>query len=126
MEIGLTLMANKSPRAPEIIRILDWEDNEDHFIMVMERPMPCMDLRNFLKLHGERLDEETARKVMQQVTEAANVCIKRGVFHRDIKMENLLLNQDTMEVKLIDFGCGVQIKRFGYEVFSGMCYELLC
>ncbi|XP_059423023.1 serine/threonine-protein kinase pim-2-like [Carassius carassius] len=119
MEIGLTLMANKSPRAPEIIRILDWEDNEDHFIMVMERPMPCMELRNFVKLHGERLNEETARKVMQQVTEAANVCIKRGVFHRDIKMENLLLNQDTMEVKLIDFGCGVQMKRFGYEVFSG-------
>lgn len=88
--------------------------------------MPCIDLRNFVKLHGERLDEETARKVMQQVTEAANVCIKRGVFHRDIKMENLLLNQDTMEVKLIDFGCGVQMKRFGYEVFSGMCYELLC
>ncbi|XP_018974725.2 serine/threonine-protein kinase pim-2-like isoform X1 [Cyprinus carpio] len=119
MEIGLTLMANKIPRAPEIIKILDWEDNEDHFIMVMERPMPCMNLKSFVKLHGESLDEGTARNIMRQVIEAANVCVKRGVFHRDIKMENLLVNQDTMEVKLIDFGCGAQMKRFGYDVFSG-------
>uniref|UniRef100_A0A8C1P3A7 non-specific serine/threonine protein kinase n=1 Tax=Cyprinus carpio TaxID=7962 RepID=A0A8C1P3A7_CYPCA len=117
--IGLTLMANKIPRAPEIIKILDWEDNEDHFIMVMERPMPCMNLKSFVKLHGESLDEGTARNIMRQVIEAANVCVKRGVFHRDIKMENLLVNQDTMEVKLIDFGCGAQMKRFGYDVFSG-------
>ncbi|KAL1259397.1 hypothetical protein QQF64_009974 [Cirrhinus molitorella] len=119
MEIGLTLMANKSPRSPQIIKLLDWEDNEDHYIMVMERPMPCIDLKGFVKLHGESLDEGTARKVMWQVIEAANVCVKRGVFHRDIKMENLLVNQDTMEVKLIDFGCGAQMKKFGYEVFSG-------
>ncbi|KAL0166130.1 hypothetical protein M9458_037974, partial [Cirrhinus mrigala] len=115
MEIGLTLMANKSPRSPQIIKLLDWEDNEDHYIMVMEWPMPCMDLKNFVKLHGESLDEGMARKVMRQVIEAANVCITRGVFHRDIKMENLLVNQNTMEVKLIDFGCGVQMKKSGYE-----------
>ncbi|KAL0172183.1 hypothetical protein M9458_032494, partial [Cirrhinus mrigala] len=100
----LTLMANKSPRSPQIIKLLNWEDNEDHYIMVMERPMPCMDLKSFVKLHGECLDEGTARKVMRQVIEAANICVTRGVFHRDIKMENLLVNQDTMEVKLIDFG----------------------
>uniref|UniRef100_A0A9J8DD21 non-specific serine/threonine protein kinase n=1 Tax=Cyprinus carpio carpio TaxID=630221 RepID=A0A9J8DD21_CYPCA len=117
MEIGLTLMANKSP---QIIKLLDWEDNKDHYVMVMERPMPSMDLRSFVKLHGERLDEGTARKVMRQAIEAANVCMKSGVFHRDIKMENLLVNQDTMEVKLIDFGCGAQLKKFAYEVFSGI------
>ncbi|RXN13320.1 serine threonine- kinase pim-2-like protein [Labeo rohita] len=119
MEIVLTLMANKSPGAPQIIQLLDWQDNEDHYIMIMDRPMPCMDLKNFVKLHGESLDEGMARKVMRQVIEAADVCIKRGVFHQDIKMKNLLVNQDTMEVKLIDFGCGVQVKKFGYEVFSG-------
>ncbi len=93
-------MANKSPRGPQIIKLLDWEDNRDHNIMVMERSVPCMDLKSFVKLHGEHLDEGTARTVMRKATEAANVCIKHGVFHRDIKMENLLVNQNTMEVKL--------------------------
>ncbi|XP_050986616.1 serine/threonine-protein kinase pim-2-like [Labeo rohita] len=87
--------------------------------MVMERPMPCTNLKSFVKLHGERLDDMTAQKVMRQVIEAANICITCGVFHRDIKMENLLVNQHTMEVKLIDFGCGAQMKKFSYEVFSG-------
>ncbi len=41
-------------------------------------------------------------------------------------MENLLVNQDTMEVKQIDSGCGAPMKKSVYEVFSGMCYELLC
>ncbi|KAL0190829.1 hypothetical protein M9458_013527, partial [Cirrhinus mrigala] len=65
MEIGLTLMANKSPRAPQIMKLLDWEDNRD---------------------------EGIARKVIRQV------------FHWDIKTENLLLNRDTIEIKLINFG----------------------
>ncbi|KAL0203544.1 hypothetical protein M9458_001562 [Cirrhinus mrigala] len=113
MEIGLTLLANKSSRSPQIIKLLDWENNKDHYVMVMERPMPCMDLKSFVNLHGERLDERTGRKVMRQVTEATNVCIKHVVFHRD--MENLLVNTKTLEVKLIDFGCGAQMKKFAYE-----------
>lgn len=88
--------------------------------------MSWMELWSFVKLHRGSLDEGTARNIMWQVIEAANVCVNRCVFYRDIKMENLVVNQDTMEVKLIDFGCGVQMKKFGYEVFSGICYELLC
>ncbi|RXN08819.1 serine threonine- kinase pim-2-like protein [Labeo rohita] len=82
--------------------------------MVMERPMPCTDLKSFVKLHGERLDEGSARKVMRQVTEAANVCIKHGVFHRDIKMEILLVSSEIDRLR-----CGAQMKKFAYEVFSG-------
>ncbi|XP_016422307.1 serine/threonine-protein kinase pim-3-like [Sinocyclocheilus rhinocerous] len=119
MEIGLTLMANMGPRVPQIIKLLDWEDNKDHYIMVMKRPMPCIDLKIFVTLHGESLNEGTARKLIRQVIEAANVCIKHDVFHRDIKMENLLVNQDTMQVKLTDFRCGALMKKFAYEVFSG-------
>ncbi|KTF81941.1 hypothetical protein cypCar_00017393, partial [Cyprinus carpio] len=77
-------------------KLLDWEDNKDHYIMVMEWPMPCIDFKSFVTLHGESIDEETARKVMRQVIEAANVCIKHGDFHWDIKIENL-------QVKLIAF-----------------------
>ncbi|RXN27657.1 tubulin delta chain [Labeo rohita] len=50
LEIGLTLMANKGPSAPEIIKLLDWQEETDHYIMVMERPFPCMDLLSFKQL----------------------------------------------------------------------------
>lgn len=39
MEIGLMLMANTDPSVPQIVKLLDWQDETDHYIMVMERPL---------------------------------------------------------------------------------------
>ncbi|KAF4115902.1 hypothetical protein G5714_003391 [Onychostoma macrolepis] len=84
---------------PQIIKPLDWHDSTDHYIMVLERSMPCVNLFCFVKLHGGSLDEGMAQNVIRQVINAANVCCERGVFHCDIKLENLLINQDTMKVR---------------------------
>ncbi|XP_017207211.2 serine/threonine-protein kinase pim-2 isoform X1 [Danio rerio] len=118
-EIALAIMANNGPYVPEIIKLIDWEDNDDHYIIIMERPTPCMDLLRFLNHKNKPLDEKMGRHIMWQAIHAASVCFDRGVFHRDIKLENLLVNPDTLEVKLIDFGCGSTVKRSGYKVFCG-------
>ncbi|KAL1271503.1 hypothetical protein QQF64_030519 [Cirrhinus molitorella] len=123
MEIGLTLMANQGPSMPQIIKLLDWQDDPDHYVMVLERPMPSMSLLSFMKPR-RRLVEGMARHFMRQVIEAAKICCERGVFHRDIKLENLLVNPDTLEVKLIDFGCGTLMKDSAYMSFSGT--EMFC
>ncbi|KAL0168835.1 hypothetical protein M9458_037057, partial [Cirrhinus mrigala] len=106
-EIALTILANKGPKVPEIIQMLDWKDYKDHYVMILECPSPC------------ELDESSARKIMRQVTKAAYVCCQREVFHRDIKMANLLINNETLEVKLIDFGCGDILKTTLYESYCG-------
>ncbi|XP_026087069.1 serine/threonine-protein kinase pim-2-like [Carassius auratus] len=118
MEIGLMLMANNGPSVSQIIKLLDWEDDTDHYVIVMERPVPCVDLFTFVD-DEEKLDEGIARNIMRQIIDAAQTCCDRGVFHRDIKLENILVNQDTMEVKLIDFGCGTVMKKSTFESFSG-------
>lgn len=56
-----------------------------------------------------------------QVIDAAAVYCWR-VFYRDIKMPNLLVNIETLEVKLIDFGCGVLLKNTSYNTYCGMYY----
>ncbi|XP_043116406.1 serine/threonine-protein kinase pim-3-like [Puntigrus tetrazona] len=43
---------------------------------------------------------------MRQAVLAAKHCLDRGVFHRDIKSDNILVNTETLQLKLIDFGCG--------------------
>uniref|UniRef100_A0A8C0YGZ3 non-specific serine/threonine protein kinase n=2 Tax=Cyprinus carpio TaxID=7962 RepID=A0A8C0YGZ3_CYPCA len=124
LEVALTMLANKGPSIPQIVQLLEWQDQLGFYIMVLERPSPCEDLFDFLEHHGGVLSEDLARLVMWQVVQAAHTCCRRGVLHRDIKLENLLINKDTLEVKLIDFGCGDLLKTSAYETFWGT--ELYC
>ncbi|CAM4733894.1 unnamed protein product [Leuciscus chuanchicus] len=118
-EIALTILASKGPSVPEIIRLLDWQDRPDHFVMVLECPSPCEDLVQFMRRHGGRLDEEKVRHIMRQAAHAANTCCLRRVLHRDIKLDNLLINSETSEVKLIDFGCGDILRSSAYRSYCG-------
>ncbi|XP_016426252.1 serine/threonine-protein kinase pim-2-like [Sinocyclocheilus rhinocerous] len=56
---------------------------------------------------------------MWQAAHAANMCCLRGVLHRDVKLDNLLINRETSEVKLIDFGCGDILRRSPYKSYHG-------
>ncbi|ROK23440.1 Serine/threonine-protein kinase pim-2 [Anabarilius grahami] len=114
LEIGLTVLANKGPSTPHIIKLLDWQDLPKHYIMILQRPSHCVNLKSC----GGIFNEEIARHVMRQVVEAANSCCSRGVFHRDIKEENILVNTDTLDVTLIDFGCGDLLYETVYHTFS--------
>ncbi|KAI7808983.1 putative serine/threonine-protein kinase pim-1-like [Triplophysa rosa] len=113
------MLACEGVHVPVIIQFLDWQDYSDQYIMVLERPTPCMDVSSFVENNGGSVTENTAQYIMGQATYAAQICCQRGVFHRDIKMENLLINPDMLEVKLIDFGCGDLLKRSAYKEYMG-------
>ncbi|OAX42524.1 kinase-like protein [Rhizopogon vinicolor AM-OR11-026] len=51
----------------------------------------------------KRLFEKQARYIMAQVVEAVYYLDSRGIYHRDLKDENLVIDKD-FKVKLIDFG----------------------
>ena len=44
------------------------------------------------------------RSVFVQLLDAVQYCHEHGVYHRDIKPDNILTNEDGTEVKLADFG----------------------
>ncbi|KAL0162178.1 hypothetical protein M9458_041574, partial [Cirrhinus mrigala] len=55
------------------------------------------------------------------------MCCLRGVLHRDVKLENLLINRETSEVKLIDFGCGDILRMSPYRSYQGIVmFVMLC
>ncbi|RXN34787.1 serine threonine- kinase pim-2-like protein [Labeo rohita] len=119
MEIALTLLANKGPTEPGIIKLLDWQDQRDNYVMVLECPSPCENLVSFLEGHGCRLSEGLVRHIMRQATQAVRTCCRRGVFHGDIKLENFIVSKNTLQVKLIDFGCGDLMRKSAYTTLYG-------
>ncbi|XP_051718412.1 serine/threonine-protein kinase pim-2-like [Ctenopharyngodon idella] len=121
-EIAMMIQVSKGPSVPQIIKLLDWYETRKEYILVIERPTPCTDLRKYLLQNDGRISESKARAVMHQVVTAARICFERGIFHSDIKLENLLINENSLQVKLIDFGVSRSLKKSGYTRYIGTIY----
>ena len=53
--------------------------------------------------------EITARRIFKQVAESVAYLHSSNIVHRDIKLDNILIEEGTRMVKLIDFGFSVII-----------------
>merc|ERR1712088_870954 len=71
---------------------------------VMER-FQCKDLFDFISEQGP-LPETLAKELFKQILQTIMDCHKRGIVHRDIKDENILIDLKTFRTKVIDFGSG--------------------
>merc|ERR1712168_1404054 len=102
---------------PGVIRLIDYFDMSHSYYIVMER-FNSKDLFDFISEQG-CLRENLARHLFKQVLDIVVQCHARGVLHRDIKDENLLIDLTTRQIKLIDFGSGTHLHDGVYTDFEG-------
>jgi len=50
------------------------------------------------------LSEDRVKPIFKQLANAINYMHKLGLVHRDLRIENIIINETTYEVKFIDFG----------------------
>ena len=115
LEVHLMLMVS---HVPGVVKILDYYKKSDSFVVVMERRDFVKDLFDFITENGP-LPEDVAREFFMQIVETVIKIHEAGVVHLDIKDENILIDLNTGELQLIDFGSGAYLKNELYTEFEG-------
>ncbi|KAG6611361.1 CAMK/CAMKL protein kinase [Phytophthora cinnamomi] len=95
------LEISKSLDHPNIIKYLGAYETS-HRICIVHELVEGSDLLEHLLENG-KMPEDQAAGVFRQLLSALEYCHARNVFHRDLKLENVMITKD-LKVKLIDFG----------------------
>ncbi|KAM4733337.1 serine/threonine-protein kinase pim-2-like [Anableps anableps] len=107
------------------VTLLDWYCLDQKLVLVMERPPISLDLAQYIDSRGGRLQEDQARALMNQLVNAAMEMYNKGVFHRDLKLENTLveIGSPGPRLRIIDFGCGsYERKKFSRYFWGTLPY----
>jgi len=92
---------------PNVVRILNaGEDGHRHFI-VMDLVVG-ENLRSFLRREG-RMERSEALRLATSVAHALAAAHELGLVHRDIKPDNIMIDEDGGGVKVADFGLARQV-----------------
>lgn len=93
---------------PHIIKYYGCYKDDKKFYIVMEI-IKYGDLFGLIKTSGN-LDEDQVKRILVQIISAIEYCHGNLITHRDIKLENILINnKDNIIIKLSDFGLSTYI-----------------
>lgn len=98
----------KKMKHQKVIRLLEVFENKRYLFIVLEYASKG-DLLRYVKRKG-RLTEDVAKDLFKQIVSGLRYCHQNLVLHRDIKLDNLLLDENK-NVKICDFGVSRFVKK---------------
>lgn len=89
---------------PNIVKIFEFFEDSQFIYIVMEFIKGGSLLAGIIK--QKRFSEETAATIVRQLLSTLNYCHMNEVVHRDVKPENIMLEEKSGYdmIKIIDFG----------------------
>ena len=95
----------KIAQHPNIIKLYDVFENEQHIYIIMEY---CSggDLLSYFESHNYVLPESKVCEIIHKLSMAVYYLHSYGIVHRDLKPENILMTDSklTADIRLLDFG----------------------
>lgn len=103
-EVGILMRLN---RHPNVVKLFETFETGRHILLVMEL---CAggDLLNYVRKR-KKLEEDSAKYLFKQLIEGLGYLHSKNILHRDIKLDNILLDGKGM-VKIADFGVSKQVR----------------
>ena len=103
-EVGILLKL----RHDSVVKLYETFETRRHIMLVMEL---CAggDLLNFVRKR-KKMDEPLAKVLFKQIIEGIGYIHSKSILHRDIKLDNILLDGKG-KVKIADFGVSKSVKK---------------
>ncbi|TRY85414.1 hypothetical protein DNTS_016099, partial [Danionella cerebrum] len=116
-EVALMVKLRRSPVCPYVMEMFEWFDTGDSLYMVMEFPQQFVSLKEFIHEDQGFLAYFHCRPIMRQLVQAVQHCISRGIFHNNINLQNILVNDvDRVPmIKLIGFDSARLVDEDGFD-----------
>ncbi|KAG8197973.1 hypothetical protein JTE90_029368 [Oedothorax gibbosus] len=111
----------KELKHPNIVGLVDVLMQESRLYLVFE--FLSMDLKKYLDSipNGQFMDKALVKSYLYQLLEGILFCHRRRILHRDLKPQNLLIDQKGA-IKIADFGLarafGVPVRVYTHEVVT--------
>ncbi|CAG8456443.1 4923_t:CDS:2 [Ambispora gerdemannii] len=103
---------------PNIVQMVDFFEDEEYYYIEMGLHGAGMDLFDYIELNSS-MPESEIKSIFRQVARAIQHLHGNKIVHRDIKDENVILDENG-NVQLIDFGSSAYIKEGKkYDTFCG-------
>ena len=106
-EIHYHSMVSSHPNVVTLHRVVE----EGRYLFLVLDYCPGGDMFKFLtQRHRYCRDDELVRQVFVQLIDAVHACHTTGIYHRDIKPDNIMCNEDGTAIRLGDFGLSTASK----------------
>ena len=102
IRLGREISILKKLRHPNIVQLYSVIETAHQILLIMEY-IKGQELYQHI-LMNKRMSEEEACFYFKQIISGIEYLQKLKISHRDIKTENILIEQNTKKIKIIDFG----------------------